>query len=469
MFLLNKDSHTKILMYIALILGIAFLFFKYGNNDAVTKSRALDIISEANKRALVVARKINRNTKNPVPFTLEEENEPEYIRAVRNVTLGDSKNQFALTFYYVDEDICEQIVKLVDKDSIIRKVSPCKLDPFILTYNNDLSPIDYECNEKGCLCKNNAVYLPFLDNPCEYNLKNSASDCRNNTDCNDNQYCDYLGGSSSMFPNYGTCKNKGNLTKMFTYYSSTENNDFYKGPEMPYWSIYNFCHAHSMRPVSMKDVQCSLEDKCSVAFFYEEIGRFWVTDYAFDNMAYNVGRNNKNLINQNPLNSNISALCIKEHTLKQNISKVNFIGTKYKILGKIQKQDKNSETTIYEILDTQKDVSFKLYIKYINNKSSTIKTSSSKYDSISIEVSVIVKDDSKQKNFAQNKQTVIYKQTLQKQLTEKNTDMVLYNLLYGGTLNENSKENSETFDLLDAINTDLLQSSTGKFKMLKKK
>ena len=291
-------------MVIILILG---LFYKYGNYEFVAKRKAIDLMNEANKRALIVSKKIN-NGSATIPFSQDEENSPEYIRAIDIVNQGSSANKFNIVFYYVDEEVCRQLVEIVGKDSIIREISPCDRDPLILTYYNDLSPIDAFCDSKECYCKNNAVYLPFLEEPCLYDIISSEGACRRNQDCEKGQYCSYAGGNNKVDPSIGSCE-KINKTEELVIAVGDNQQTFYKGPAMSYWSINNFCKAQSMIPVSLEDVGCNKEGKCENNEIFKITGRFWVTDMVSEKRAYNLGKNNNPVLLSNPLNANIAVLC----------------------------------------------------------------------------------------------------------------------------------------------------------------
>ena len=140
-------------------------------NSAMNSHRANELIYEANKRATMVAAQIMAGRAMDQLSVAEFTDSVGYTFGVESNPLNT--NQFNITLFDVDSNVCSKIKQTVDDGSIIRKVNTTCTT---FTFNNDLSKTAYasehdtdktSCDNKGykwCTNGNNGVSTKCVPN-----------------------------------------------------------------------------------------------------------------------------------------------------------------------------------------------------------------------------------------------------------------------------------------------------------------
>lgn len=190
------------------IMGILSVVGLAGYNSAMDKSRANNLIQEAQKRAVIVAGQIGFNNQTP---SLAEFSPP---NPTAGGTFGDVKTtgltkQFGIQVSNVSKSICQNILNVIGDTPPIRRLSKegtpttpmtsCDEDnAFLFIYNNDMTGNDTVASPKSCRTVNDCASacatceipedeeVGVCTNECEepVRLCQTDNDCKVDNECN---------------------------------------------------------------------------------------------------------------------------------------------------------------------------------------------------------------------------------------------------------------------------------------------
>lgn len=279
------------------VIGVLSVAGIAGYSIAMDKYRANELLSEASKRAVVVAAQLAQKNS----ATLSEFNGEKVVGGtfVDNVNIEpDANGQFTLTINGVSEAVCNQMKNSLGP--IVQKMEEsCATSGTIkLTFNKDLSTEGLNQEENNCSpsCESTQE---CVDGMCIKKSNEDDGSCAKNSDCTGKVvdgttcatgtcYCAISAEEkdtskpTSCFSGFaGSCAlvSEGTAPAGTTYKVSS-------GP-MTWWSATNFCKAVNGSLVSLSDVGCEGDGETpqfnsSVLNGKGYPSQFWTKDSALD-------------------------------------------------------------------------------------------------------------------------------------------------------------------------------------------
>lgn len=230
-----------------------------GYTTASAKNRANQILNSASVRAIVVSSKIQQNEYINFTSLLNDFSDTLIGEIKFSSTVSKLGPTFSLFLTGIDSEVCHQMKAMTPEEGLVLISENCET----LTYNLDLTEkVEYpssgllgdECLEKCqgevacvdgmCQCPEGRIWNPKGDNKLgEGRCVGGIKGCTKNQDCLSEEYCSIHLGYNDTAPNYGTCKDKGNLI-----FVEFNNHIFYFGTQqVSWWGARNFCLAHGKK------------------------------------------------------------------------------------------------------------------------------------------------------------------------------------------------------------------------------
>ena len=108
-----------------------------------------------------------------------------------------------------------------------------------------------DANGNCSICKNGNVYLPYMNDPCQYSV--AEGNCVSNADCGEGKFC-YLRDGDCDHPYRGTCERLDEWGESsFTVEGKQLRRSY---GNITWWAAKNWCEAKGMRMISISDLQC---------------------------------------------------------------------------------------------------------------------------------------------------------------------------------------------------------------------
>ena len=189
------------------IMGVLSVVGLAGYNSAMDKSKANNLIQEAQKRAVIVAGQIGFNNQTPSLAEFLPYNTTSSGTFGDVITTGLT-GQFGIQVSNVSKSICQNILNTIGDTTPIRRlskegtpttpISSCDEDnAFLFIYNNDMTANDTMASPKSCRTVNDCATacatceipedeeVGICTNECEEPVKL----CEADTDCNSENKC----------------------------------------------------------------------------------------------------------------------------------------------------------------------------------------------------------------------------------------------------------------------------------------
>ena len=247
-----------VLAVVGLLSVMAFAGFRY----ALNKHYANEILNEANKRAVIVAGQIGFNQGTP---SLSEFTNNTFTGGSfdTTVTTNSQTEQFGLKVSNVPEEVCQQILMMIDDNTMLRRLSSegnmalgianCATteSSYFMVYNDDLT---YNDKQRSCqtdsecetACGTCTIPEGAIKGVCMNECEIASTTCTTNDECANAGVCagcvkaegaesgtcqyaceelEYLEGTGRQFFNTGISGNNDNLTVIteFDWRSFTSN------------------------------------------------------------------------------------------------------------------------------------------------------------------------------------------------------------------------------------------------------
>ena len=233
---------------------------------AMNRYRANEILTEARKRAIVVAARIVAGDKGEEEgngvhyFPLSEfGNEPIFGASFSDVAYHVNK-QIQIDVFDLVPEICRHMQAIAGTESGVQIEADCQEQEATFVFNEDMGMGEVNSIDVG-VCHNGNVYLSYNSNPCgtETNVTGCQknSDCTNakdesNHDCGEHGcYCNlYASKDTLSVPDIGVCKAIGGSTSY--HYNDI---DFVQSKAfLQYWAAENWCKAQNKKMISLADL-----------------------------------------------------------------------------------------------------------------------------------------------------------------------------------------------------------------------